>query len=144
MSSLVDVPKLVTETLFYDGHCALCHHTVRFVLTHDPSGNAFRFAPLDGETFLARVPGERRSRLPDSLVVLTADNELLVRSTAILHILRSLGGRWRTIAAVLGLVPRAVRDAAYDIVAFLRYRIFGKRKQLCPVIDPALRRRFDS
>src|ERR1700689_3400113 len=80
------------EYLFYDGHCGLCHRAVRFVLRHDRGGRAFRFAPLQGSTFRARVAEERRVGLPDSVVVLTRDAELLVRSAASLHIFRRLGG----------------------------------------------------
>jgi predicted DCC family thiol-disulfide oxidoreductase YuxK len=132
-----------TETLFYDGHCALCHHTVKFVLKHDRSGNAFRFAPLQGDTFKSRVPTELRGGLPDSIVLQTADRALRVRSDAVIHILRRLGGGWKIAAAILAAFPRAVRDGAYDFIARIRYRVFGTREDLCPVIPPGQRGRFD-
>ena len=87
--------------LFYDGHCALCHRSVKFVLKHDRSGKLFRFAPLQGPTFEARVPAEKRAGLPDSVIVLTNDGALLMRSNAFLHVLRRLGGGWRALAACL-------------------------------------------
>jgi predicted DCC family thiol-disulfide oxidoreductase YuxK len=129
--------------LFYDGHCALCHRTVKFVLRHDRSGAAFRFAPLQGPTFHAHVPLEQRAGLPDSVVVLTADRSLLVRSNAFLHILRRLGGGWKTLAAVLAVIPRPVRDMFYDFIARVRFRVFGTRQDWCPVTSPELRARFD-
>jgi predicted DCC family thiol-disulfide oxidoreductase YuxK len=131
------------EYLFYDGHCGLCHRAVKFVLRHDRSGQAFRFAPLQGETFRARVAAERRAGLPDSVVLLTRDGELLVRSAAFLHILRRLGGGWRALAALLGVIPRGMRDIAYDFVARIRYRVFGKREDLCPIVPAEWRARFD-
>jgi predicted DCC family thiol-disulfide oxidoreductase YuxK len=140
---LVEREAAATEYLFYDGHCGLCHRAVKFVLRHDRSGELFRFAPLQGETFLARVAAERRAGLPDSVVVLTRDGELLVRSDASLHILRRLGGGWRALAAVLGVIPRVLRDLVYDFVARIRYRVFGKRDDLCPIVPPELRVRFD-
>lgn len=132
-----------TELLFYDGQCGLCHRAVKFVLKHDRTGNAFRFAPLQGETFRARVAASRRAGLPDSIVVLTREGELLVRSEAFLHILRRISGGWKVLGDVLGLIPRAVRDAAYDFVARIRYRVFGRRDEVCPVAAPELRARFD-
>jgi predicted DCC family thiol-disulfide oxidoreductase YuxK len=117
---------------------------VLFVLKHDRSGDAFRFAPLQGETFLAHVPPERRAGLPDSVVVLTGDGKLLVRSDAVIHVLGRLGGGWGIVATIVGIVPRAVRDACYDLVARVRYRVFGKREELCPVVPADLRARFDS
>jgi len=131
------------EYLFYDGHCGLCHRSVKFVLRHDRSGQAFRFAPLQGETFLARVAAERRAGLPDSVVVLTRDGELLVRSAAFLHIFRRLRGGWGTLAAVLGVIPRGLRDFLYDFIARIRYRVFGTREDLCPIVPAELRERFD-
>jgi predicted DCC family thiol-disulfide oxidoreductase YuxK len=132
-----------TEILFYDGHCGLCHRSVKFALKHDRSGNAFRFAPLQGPTFQEQVPANRRAGLPDSIVVLTQSGELLVRSNAFLHILRRLGGGWRILAGAIALVPRPARDLIYDLVARTRYRIFGKRDELCPIVPPDLRKRFD-
>jgi predicted DCC family thiol-disulfide oxidoreductase YuxK len=131
------------EELFYDGYCGLCHDAVRFVLAEDSTGKTFRFTPLQGETFAARVPAERRAGLPDSIVVLTDDGSLLVRSAAFLHILRRLGGGWAVMASVLGVIPRGLRDLAYDLVARIRYRVFGRRDDVCPIVPPDLRARFD-
>jgi len=136
-------PAAHTELLFYDGHCGLCHRTVKFVLKHDRSGNAFRFAPLQGATFQSRVSPDQRADLPDSIVVLTQDGSLLVRSNATLHILRRLGGGWRILAGALAVIPRPVRDLVYDFIARIRYRIFGRRDDLCPIVPPDLRARFD-
>jgi predicted DCC family thiol-disulfide oxidoreductase YuxK len=132
-----------SEYVFYDGHCALCHRAVKFILKHDCSGSAFRFAPLQGETIQSRVPADRLASLPDSFVVLTRDGTLLMRSNASLYILQSLGGGWKTLAKVLGVVPRGLRDLAYDFVARIRYRVFGRRDDLCPIVPPDLRARFD-
>jgi predicted DCC family thiol-disulfide oxidoreductase YuxK len=142
-SIMVSSPAPQPEMLFYDGHCALCHRSVKFVLKHDPSGRLFRFAPLKGSTFETRVPAEKRAGLPDSVVVLTNDGALLVRSEAFLHVLRRLGGGWRTWAAVIGAIPRPLRDAAYDFIARVRYRVFGTREDSCPVMAADLRARFD-
>lgn len=131
------------EYLFYDGHCGLCHRAVKFVLKHDRGGRAFRFAPLQGETFVARVAVERRVGLPDSVVVLTRDGELRVRSASFLHILQRLGGGWRVVATVLSFVPRGLRDFVYDFIARIRYRVFGRRDDLCPIVPAELRTRFD-
>jgi predicted DCC family thiol-disulfide oxidoreductase YuxK len=132
-----------SEYIFYDGHCGLCHRAVKFVLKHDRSGNAFRFAPLQGETIQSHVPAERRASLPDTFVVLTRDGTLLMRSNASLHILERLGGGWRILANILRVIPRALRDLMYDFVARIRYRLFGRRDDLCPVVPPNLRARFD-
>jgi predicted DCC family thiol-disulfide oxidoreductase YuxK len=131
------------EMIFYDGSCGLCHHAVRFILAEDRRGEAFRFAPLDGEAFRAAVPEERRASLPDSLVVLTAEGELLYRSSAAIHAMKRLGGAWRMVALISQLVPVAWRDGVYDAVARMRYRLFRKPESACPLLPGHLRSRFE-
>ena len=130
------------ETLFYDWSCALCHGCVRFVLAEDRSPGAWRFAPLDSEAAARNISDDDRRNLPDSLAVRTAGGPLLTRSRAVLHILASLGGYWRVLATIGRVVPRAVADLAYDAVASVRYRLFGRSPDACPLIPADLRSRF--
>ena len=132
----------VTDTLFYDGNCGLCHGAVRFVLAEDPDGTALRFAPLDSDAFRAAVPADVRATLPDSLVVATADGRVLTRSAGVLHLGQRLGGIWRALATIAGIVPTRLLDAAYDAVARVRHRLFAKPKDACPLLPPHLRARF--
>lgn len=118
-----------TDVLQYDGSCGLCHRSVRMVLAEDRSGTAFTFSPL---------PGSDQA----SVIVETADGRTLTKSDAVIQILHRLGGLWRIIGVVFGLVPRALRDVGYDFVARIRYRIFGKTKDACPLLPADLRSRF--
>lgn len=129
------------EILYYDGGCGLCHRFVRFVATRDRAARV-AFSPLGGEHFRASVPEAQRANLPDSLVLRTADGNLLVRSSAVLTVLGGLGGFWRVLAAAAGVVPAPVRDFVYDIVARLRYRSFGRTTAACPLVPPEVRGRF--
>lgn len=138
-----DTAPAGTDLVFYDGECGFCHHTVRFLIDVDSRGTAFRFAPLYGETFHARIPAEARVGLPDSLVVQAADGRLLVGSEAMLHTFRRLGGGHRFWANFLALFPRPLREAAYAGFARIRHRLFARPDQACPVLAPALRARFD-
>ena len=70
---LASAPAL--EVIFYDGHCGFCHRAVRWVLKRDPAGTRFRFAPLQGPTFLKRVPAFYRATLPDTIVLQTSDGQ---------------------------------------------------------------------
>lgn len=134
---------MAPELLFYDGGCGLCHNTVRFVMAADRDGRVFRFAPLGGETFQREVPADRAVELPDSFVIQRADGELLLRTDAVVHMLRRLGGFWRVPAALLAVIPRAWRDAAYDWIARHRLRFFRKPEAACPLVPPHLRVRFE-
>jgi len=132
------------RVLLYDGLCGLCNRAVQFILARDPGGT-LRFAPLQG-AFARGVLG--RQPLPpgtDSLVLVEGDSASgaappLLRSDAILSIADYLGWPWRA-AVALRLVPRFLRDGAYNVLARQRTRLFG-RYGACPIPDPAVRARF--
>lgn len=132
----------MSDLLFYDGHCGLCHRSVSFVIKRDRRG-VFRYAPLQGETFSKLVHGSQKEALPDSMVVWTAGGDLLLRSDAALHLLKGLGGFWRLLAACGRLLPKGLRDRVYDRIAATRKARFGTREELCPLVPPELRARFD-
>lgn len=131
------------ETVFYDGECGFCHRSVQFILAHDPDGRAFRFAPLQGETFKRLVTEEVRAGLPDSLFVRKEDGTLIDQSDGTIHILRRLGGGWALLAGIIALVPRPLRDFAYARFAAIRHRLFPAPEDACPLLPPPLRARFD-
>ena len=132
------------DILFYDGTCGLCHGATRFVLSEDSRGTAFTFAPLQGDTFAGMIANRDRSALPDSVVVRTEAGELLTRSGAVIYTLQRLGGLWRVIGTALQVVPRSLRNRAYDFVAQVRYRLFARARSVCPMLPPDLRSRFQS
>jgi predicted DCC family thiol-disulfide oxidoreductase YuxK len=133
-------PRGGRAVLFYDGTCGLCHRSVRFFVSEDRAG-ALAFAPLAGATFQA-LPEEARRGLPDSLVLSTPDGALLVRSRAVLACLQRLGGAWRVLAGACAIVPTGLRDLVYDAVALVRYRLFRRPAEACPVTPPEVRARF--
>ena len=123
----------------FDGICHLCNGLVDFVIARDPAAH-FRFASLQSDAarrVLSDVNAEHP--LPDSFV-LVEDGRLFMRSDAALRIARRLGVPW-SLAYGLTVLPRPLRDWAYDIVARNRYHWFGKR-ETCRVPTPGLRRRF--
>lgn len=127
--------------LFYDGGCGLCHGAVLFVLKRDKDA-VFRFAPLGGETFAAEVPDAARALLPDSLVLKEVDGRVLTRSSAVVVMLRHLGGFWRVVGDLLWILPRPLRNLGYDLVAKVRHRLFKQPEGACPLVPKELRGRF--
>jgi predicted DCC family thiol-disulfide oxidoreductase YuxK len=77
--------------------------------------------------------------LADS-VVLVDGRGVHVRSEAALGIARRLGLPW-SLAGVLRVLPRGVRDWAYDAFARRRYRWFG-RAEACIMPTPEIAARF--
>jgi len=114
--------------LLYDGTCGFCAESVQFVLRHDRRRRTLRFSSLQGPTAL-----DIRARHPELDVVDSViwfepgDNAhpetLLTKSSAVLRVLRYLGGVWRPLGVVAAIVPRALRDAVYDLVARHRHRL---------------------
>lgn len=127
--------------VLYDGACGFCDRTVRWILHRDRRGT-FHFAALQseaGRSLLTRA-GLPVDRLDTLVLVDDATGAVSLRSTAALEIARRLP-RWRLVAPLLRLVPRSVRDAAYDLVARHRYRIAGT-VDACPIPPPEWRDRF--
>ena len=136
---MVDGPVLL-----YDGLCGFCDGTVQFILRHDRRGT-LRFATLQGD--FARDVIARHPELAgvDSLVLVerggvTDREKVYVRSDGALRVARYLGGGWN-LTCVVAVVPRVLRDWAYDAFARIRYRVFG-RFDSCPIPTPEQRARF--
>lgn len=133
--------------LLYDGDCGVCTRTVRFMLARDRDKRTVRFASLQGrvaEEILARHPGLTGV---DSMVWVMPEpgspsareqargsmrepskEQVRVRSGAVIGAGIYLGGPWGVLARVLRLIPRVLRDAAYDAFARVRKRIPGLRR----------------
>lgn len=139
------MPSSRDALLLYDGVCGLCDKFVRSLLRADRN-KALRFAPLQGPTAapILRRRGLSGDPLRTVVLVLGAgapDERIFLRSDAALRAYGLLGG-WRKAAAVLlALPPRALRDAAYDVIARRRTRWFGKF-DACPIPPPEWRERF--
>lgn len=120
--------------LLFDGDCAFCARSVQFILRRDRRGT-LRFASRSGLT--ARALESRHPSLVgvDSLVWVEgdgADERVRVRSDAAFAVARYLGGTWAAMAAVGTLIPRPLRDAAYDVVARNRKRFGGP--EVCALV----------
>ena len=131
--------------LFFDGVCVLCNHTVHFIHARD-RGDVFHFAQLQGE--LARDILARHGKDAAALdgVYLLADQgsaheRLLWKYAAVRFVLKQLGGAWKGLAWLMGVLPSRVGDFFYDRVARSRYQLVGKYEQ-CPIPSPELRRKF--
>lgn len=120
-----------SAVLLYDGSCGFCARSVQFVLSHERERRTLRFASLQGP--VGRDVAGRWPQLAnvDSMIWYlppggAGPERVLVRSDAVLAIAQYLGGIWRVLGGLGHLVPRSLRDAAYDVVAARRHRITPK------------------
>ena len=125
--------------VLFDGVCNLCNGAVLFIINRDKE-QKFKFASLQSET------GQRISaqfNLPkedfDSFVYLK-QNKLLLRSDAVLHVLKDLGYPWKIFFA-FSVLPISFSDALYDFIARNRFRFFGKR-DVCVIPTAGTMERF--
>jgi predicted DCC family thiol-disulfide oxidoreductase YuxK len=62
----------------------------------------------------------------DTVVYIKAEKYFL-KSSAILHIVKELGGIWKSFFIFI-IIPVFIRDFIYTLIAKSRYRIFGRRE----------------
>lgn len=100
----------------------------------------FRFAALQSEAGQALMKQHAVTDKENRTIYYIRGNECFQRSTAILHILKDLGGIWRWFYPLM-VIPTYIRDAVYLFISRHRYQLFGKRK-ICLVPTPELKSRF--
>ena len=111
-------------TILFDGVCVLCSGWVRFVIKRDPAAR-FKFLAIQTAVgrMLAHSLGVDADDPQTNIVV--RNGVAYFKSDAAIVVLRALPG-WRWIAG-FRLMPRGLRNFAYDLVARNRYRLFGRR-----------------
>nr|WP_281270165.1 DCC1-like thiol-disulfide oxidoreductase family protein [Bosea caraganae] len=112
--------------IVFDGDCVMCSAQAQFVMRND---RARRFnlttaqGPLGQELY-------RRLGLPTEdfeTMLLVENGRVQSHSDAAIGIAAGLGWPWRA-ALVAKLIPRALRDRLYRLIARNRYRWFGRRE----------------
>jgi predicted DCC family thiol-disulfide oxidoreductase YuxK len=115
--------------VIFDGVCVLCNRSVDFIIRHDRR-KIFRFAQIQSEAGAAILGSLDGDNATTASVYLIEEDITYTKSTAVLRILRSLGGVWRALY-IFVLIPRFVRDGIYDFIAKHRYRWFGHTESCC-------------
>ena len=129
------------SVVLFDGTCAFCEGSVKFIARRDPAGR-FRFGASQSPQGAALLAQHGLTREMTRSLVLIEDGQVYLRSTATLRIASQLTMPWR-IAGALIWIPRPIRDAAYRVVAAIRHRIAGK-SNACEIPPPELRGRLIS
>jgi len=115
--------------LYYDGVCNLCNRWVQFVLKHDRKKEIY-FMPLQLCPELEKY----------NSIVLKINGSYLIKSDALLRLCYQIGGWWK-LSFVFYLLPKFIRDKAYDFIAFRRYKWFGKTDK-CKILSKELNPRL--
>jgi predicted DCC family thiol-disulfide oxidoreductase YuxK len=130
--------------ILYDGVCGLCNRLNQFVLPRD-TRNVFDFASIQSDA--GRQVLTRLGRNPDDLTTFYvvvgyrgAAAVMLSKARAALFVMKALGAPWRWLG-MFGVLPNALLDAVYDVVARNRYRLFG-RSESCLMPAAKYKHRF--
>ena len=135
---MYSVDRSDKSIILFDGVCNLCNGSVQFIIKRDQSSR-FLFAPL--QSAVGKRLLYENNLDPDQFesIVLLEQGMVYQRSDAALRVATHLRGmHW---VSVLRIIPRAIRDFVYNIIAKSRYRLFGRTDE-CMVPTPELRSRF--
>ncbi|MDA1261771.1 MAG: DCC1-like thiol-disulfide oxidoreductase family protein [Planctomycetota bacterium] len=125
--------------VFFDGDCAMCRRSIRFLLRRSRV-ESFRFVPLQSLAN-SQWENEIRTQLGHDLqtsIVLWKNGQFLNRSRAVLAISAALGFPWN-MAVALRIFPSALLDFGYALVARTRRPAGKSFEQFCQVISPKQR-----
>jgi len=125
--------------VLFDGTCAFCEGSVKFIARRDPAGY-FRFGASQSPRAAALLADHGVARDSARSIILIEDGQVFLRSTATLRIARRLSWPW-SLARVLLAVPAPIRDAAYRVVAAVRHRLAGA-SNACEIPPPEIRERM--
>jgi predicted DCC family thiol-disulfide oxidoreductase YuxK len=125
--------------VLFDGTCAFCERSVKFIARRDPDAY-FRFGASQSPEARALLARHGLTRESARSIILIEDGQVFLRSTATLRIAKRLAGPW-AFAGHLLAVPRPIRDAVYRVVSAVRLRLAG-RSNACEIPPPEIRQRM--
>ena len=125
--------------VLFDGICNYCNSWVNFTIRHDKR-DMFRFAPLQSDAGRAILEKFGLDSEKIDTFVLVEGEQIYLRSTAGLRMLKGIGGFYAALYSLI-IVPPYLRDWVYRIIARNRYRWWGK-KETCMVPTPELKKKF--
>ena len=125
--------------IIFDGICNLCNASIQFIIKYDKN-DRFRFLTLQSARAKKMINDLDKNGMNTDTVVLIQDNNIFIKSDAVLRISKFLGFPWKFFY-FLKFIPKFVRDEIYEIIAQNRYQWFGKRSE-CMVPNDKIRSKF--
>lgn len=119
--------------VLFDGECAFCQSSIRFIHENDRSGS-IRFLSLQhplADQWLQEL-GINRLNLPDSLIFIH-QGRVFTQANAVLNISRMMGGWLMPLSYIGRLIP--FKNNLYAFIARHRRKI----KADCPMPSPEFR-----
>lgn len=135
LNNLPTGQTLPNTILFYDGLCGLCDNTIQFLLRADKP-KRIKFCALQTNT--AKLILKENWR--DDTFILCHHQKIYTRSSGALKLLGILGFPYH-LGLIFWILPKAIRDAVYNLVAKNRIKWFGQL-ETCRIPDAEMKQRF--
>ena len=109
--------------IVFDGYCILCDNFVKWIAKKD------KYYKIHFTTFDSIYINKNYSeiKLKNSVVVIDSKKNLYQKSEAVILCLKTIDYN-KTLVSALEITPKTILDIGYSLVAFFRYKIFGKKK----------------
>ena len=120
------------RVVLFDGVCVMCSAGARLLKRID-RGHIFTLGTVQSDEGRIILQWHGLPTESYSSFVLSEGSRSYTKSAALIRIVTALGFPW-SLAGVMWVIPRPIRDWFYDLVARNRYRLFGTRQQ-CVVLD---------
>ena len=127
------------DVMVFDGECVLCNGWVQFALKFDRH-ERLHFVIAQSE--LGEMMFEKLGLKSDDYdtFILIHDGQVHTSLDGLFAMFKILGWPWR-VFNIGRILPKVVKDWAYQRVARNRYKIFGRR-DTCMIPTPEVRARF--
>ena len=122
--------------IVFDGYCVLCDNFVKWIAKKDKY-NKIYFTTFESD-YINKNYSE--IKLKNSVVVINSKKNFFKKSEAVILCLKTIDYN-KTLIAVLEIIPKTILDIGYSLVAFFRYKIFGKKK-ICSLPNTIISKRI--
>ena len=122
--------------IVFDGYCVLCDNFVKWIAKKDKY-NKIHFTTFESD-YINKNYSE--IKLKNSVVVINSKKIFFKKSEAVILCLKTIDYN-KTLIAILEIIPKTILDIGYSLVAFFRYKIFGKKK-ICSLPNTIISKRI--
>lgn len=109
--------------IVFDGYCVLCDNFVKWIAKKDKD-HKIHFTTFESD-YINKNYSE--IKLKNSVVVINSKKIFFKKSEAVILCLKTIDYNM-TLITILEIIPKTILDIGYSLVAFFRYKIFGKKK----------------
>ncbi|MFD0860968.1 thiol-disulfide oxidoreductase DCC family protein [Sungkyunkwania multivorans] len=118
------------STVIFDGECNLCNGVVGWLMRFAPT-DQFHFIPFQSPKGQDLLKGYGYPTKRLETVILIDEEGPHTHSDGFLRIVSKIP-KWKLVAALLGFIPRMLRDHIYNLASRNRVKWFG-RSQSCTI-----------